>query len=122
MKKTPGKCPFDHTKLMNGAMGRLYPPHVQPPYAEPEPHEATSQPSPTKTQPFTPAYQQPAYKHAAAAPLPQQHLHQQPTFLNPEPALAAGHNGPQMLFTGPVFIGYPIDQAIQFMQHFQGNR
>lgn len=27
-----------------------------------------------------------------------------------------------MVFHGPVFIGYPMDQAIQFMQHFQGQQ
>ncbi|KAJ1331164.1 hypothetical protein MN608_04622 [Microdochium nivale] len=48
----------------------------------------------------------------------------QPTFLS-----AAGpnlprqqHSPPQMVFTGPVFIGYPMEQAIQFMQQFQGQQ
>jgi hypothetical protein len=27
---------------------------------------------------------------------------------------------PQMIFTGPVFIGYPMDQAMAFMQQFRG--
>ena len=46
-----------------------------------------------------------------------------PAFLNPDltsPGQLPSQEGrPQMLFTGPVFIGYPIEQAIQFMQHFQ---
>ncbi|EPE06350.1 hypothetical protein F503_02478 [Ophiostoma piceae UAMH 11346] len=79
---------------------------------------------------------------AFVPPKPQQYTqyaqypqHQpQPTFVNlpPKPTagdhqlptqagLAAGPGSvpPQMVFTGPVFIGYPMEQAIQFMQHFQ---
>lgn len=50
----------------------------------------------------------------------------QPTFINPlpnagntpeatKPAVAA----PQMVFTGPVFIGYPLEQAMQLMQQWK---
>jgi hypothetical protein len=28
----------------------------------------------------------------------------------------------QMIFTGPVFIGYPMEQAIQFMNQYRGNQ
>jgi hypothetical protein len=45
----------------------------------------------------------------------------QPAFINPD--LTKGtNNGPQMIFTGPVFIGYPMDQAIQFMNQYRGNQ
>ena len=53
---------------------------------------------------------------------------QQPAFLNPPPPPPTDltrppkPGAPQMLFTGPVFIGYPVDQAIQIMQHFQGGQ
>ncbi|KAK3383802.1 hypothetical protein B0T24DRAFT_606299 [Lasiosphaeria ovina] len=48
-----------------------------------------------------------------------------PTFVNPEmpvPKSERGVHPPQMVFniSGPVFIGYPMEQAIQFMQRFQG--
>lgn len=85
--------------------------------------------------PYTqPQYTQPQYTQYAQYPQHQP----QPTFLNlpPKPAdtksapnmanmpnvTGPGAAGapPQMVFTGPVFIGYPMEQAIQFMQHFQG--
>ncbi|KKY36626.1 hypothetical protein UCDDA912_g03399 [Diaporthe ampelina] len=46
----------------------------------------------------------------------------QPAFINTTEvakASAAGGSAPQVVFNGPVFIGYPMEQAIQFMQHFQ---
>lgn len=43
-----------------------------------------------------------------------------PTFLQaPDLAKAAGSPVPQMVFTGPVFIGYPVDQAMALMQQWQ---
>ena len=44
----------------------------------------------------------------------------QPAFINP-PDLQnmAGNGGPQMIFTGPVFIGYQVEQAMKLMQHWQ---
>jgi len=42
----------------------------------------------------------------------------QPTFIQP-PEVPIMNNGfPQMMFTGPVFIGYPIEQAMAFMQQY----
>ena len=82
-------------------------------------------------QAFVPLKPQQYTQYTQYAQYPQ---HQpQPTFLNlpPKPAtgdakptqagFAAGPFSapPQMVFTGPVFIGYPMEQAIQFMQHFQ---
>jgi hypothetical protein len=44
----------------------------------------------------------------------------QPTFFKtPDITRIASNPGPQMVFTGPVFIGYPIDQAITLMQQWQ---
>ncbi|RFU32020.1 hypothetical protein B7463_g4291, partial [Scytalidium lignicola] len=42
-----------------------------------------------------------------------------PTFVQSPSVSHRG--GPQMVFTGPVFIGYPMEQAIQFMQQYKGN-
>lgn len=44
----------------------------------------------------------------------------QPTFIQqPDFNKMTGGSGAQMIFTGPVFIGYPIDQAISLMQQWQ---
>jgi hypothetical protein len=49
----------------------------------------------------------------------------QPTFVNlpdmPAPTVGTGDR-PQVVFniSGPVFIGYPMEQAIEFMKQFQG--
>jgi hypothetical protein len=43
----------------------------------------------------------------------------QPAFIQPpEAAKIGGGNVPQMIFTGPVFIGYPMEQAFAFMQQY----
>ncbi|KAI0022167.1 hypothetical protein F4780DRAFT_205018 [Xylariomycetidae sp. FL0641] len=124
---TPGKCPFDHTKLAQ--MMRRSPAvkeeegkssirvgdaptaagshrHPQPPY------------TPGQHQPFTPAQPQTTPHPRATNPPPQ------PAFLNtPNPAQPKpGAAVPQMVFTGPVFIGYPVEQAIQVMQHYQAQQ
>lgn len=103
--KPAGKCPFDHTKL--AAMKGL---GLSQPAAEDKPSEASRQPATER--PPTPQKQQ-ADPRAPSPP--------QPTFLNlPQPTQAGSGNSPQMVFTGPVFIGYPMDEAIKFMQAFQG--
>jgi hypothetical protein len=44
----------------------------------------------------------------------------QPTFIQqPEFNKIASGGVPQMVFTGPVFIGYPMEQAMAFMQQWQ---
>jgi hypothetical protein len=43
----------------------------------------------------------------------------QPTFIQSPNVSKAAASGPQMIFTGPVFIGYPIDQAMSLMQQWQ---
>ncbi len=44
----------------------------------------------------------------------------QPTFIQqPDYNKVAGNGGPQMIFTGPVFIGYPIEQAMALVQQWQ---
>ncbi|TRX93853.1 hypothetical protein FHL15_005235 [Xylaria flabelliformis] len=108
LRKT-GKCPFDHTKLtpmMNDAT----------PHKQEDKDSIRLADIPPLNQPFTPAQHAPPTQTAAgSAP--------QPTFFNPAelPRSKAG-GAPQMVFTGPVFIGYPVEQAIQFMQYFQGQQ
>lgn len=112
--KRTGKCPFDHTKL--AAMGAHGPP---PPKLEPhrpttpEAHQAYHPPPPPPPHASPP-------KETAALPHFSPPL-QQPAFINPEMMKGQG-NMPQMVFTGPVFIGYPMDQAIQFMNQYRGNQ
>jgi hypothetical protein len=48
-------------------------------------------------------------------------VHSQPAFINPPEMAKTGGNGPQMIFTGPVFIGYPIEQALAFMQQYKAS-
>ncbi|KAL2757459.1 hypothetical protein ACRALDRAFT_1079669 [Sodiomyces alcalophilus JCM 7366] len=109
-KSAGGKCPFDHTKIAALMNGRGSPPPMGPPKSAGD--VVTDGP----VRPETPAKEQ--------APPP---IAPQPTFINPpappaEDAKQGGASTPQMVFTGPVFIGYPTEQAIQIMQHFQGRQ
>lgn len=45
---------------------------------------------------------------------------QQPTFFNSPQAMMGV--APQMVFTGPVFIGYPMEQALAFMQQYKATQ
>ena len=66
--------------------------------------------------------QTPNHRGPLSSPLPkpgaQSATHTQPAFLVPD-AIKVNGSTPQMVFTGPVFIGYPMEQAIQFMNHYQ---
>ncbi|SPN97116.1 uncharacterized protein DNG_00632 [Cephalotrichum gorgonifer] len=103
--KPAGKCPFDHTKFAGlGGLG----------LSHPSPHDNTPEASrkPPKEQPSAPQKED-TRPHTTSPP--------QPTFLNPPQLAQSGNSStPQMVFTGPVFIGYPMDDAIRFMQAFQG--
>lgn len=110
----PSKCPFDHTKMkkLDG-----------PGLAEfPKMEEIQSPPRPTAhkpaaSQPFTTPL-----KHTQPSVPDSPPPSNQPAFINTTEIAktsAAGGSAPQMVFNGPVFIGYPMEQAIQFMQHFQ---
>ncbi|KAK7408958.1 hypothetical protein QQX98_008836 [Neonectria punicea] len=103
-KKAPGKCPFDHTKF--AAMGGM------PPHAKHEPKPSVTLDAPEKPT-FSPAKEELPPREPSIPP--------QPAFINPDMAKGGG-NMPQMIFTGPVFIGYPMDQAIQFMNQYRGNQ
>ncbi|KAL2156939.1 hypothetical protein VTH06DRAFT_1874 [Thermothelomyces fergusii] len=86
------RCPFDHTKMFPGAARR---------------EDSAEQPSPA-AKPYGPPLSTP-----------------QPTFVNLPEVPAANRDRadrPQVVFniSGPVFIGYPMEQAIEFMKQFQG--
>ncbi|KAI0383810.1 hypothetical protein F5Y04DRAFT_249744 [Hypomontagnella monticulosa] len=103
--KKSGKCPFDHTKLglMNGSS----------PLKREDKSSFRLDDIPTSSRTSIPAHEPP---FIASNP-------QQPTFINAaEMERRRQDNKPQMLFTGPVFIGYPIEDAIRFMQSFQGQQ
>lgn len=42
-----------------------------------------------------------------------------PVFIQPHETSKVGNGGPQMMFTGPVFIGYPFEQAMTLMQQWK---
>ncbi|KAK2601726.1 hypothetical protein QQS21_004714 [Conoideocrella luteorostrata] len=101
-----GKCPFGHTKSST--------PFDGPPPSTPKPDTKSPQPAQGFTDtPFTHLKGDPT---ASAAPPPQ------PAFINPGAIKTEGSGGPQMVFTGPVFIGYPMEQAIEFMNHYRGGQ
>ena len=56
----------------------------------------------------------------APKPQPTPVVQSQPAFIQPPKATEMGGSSiPQMIFTGPVFIGYPMEQALAFMQQYQ---
>ncbi|KEY67637.1 hypothetical protein S7711_07835 [Stachybotrys chartarum IBT 7711] len=102
--KAPQKCPFDHTRLT--AFPKLDPSHQKPEVGPP---------------PAIRAPQDDPFVSKAEATPASQPAQSQPAFVNSDMTKPTGST-PQMLFTGPVFIGYPIDQAIQFMNQYRGNQ
>jgi hypothetical protein len=123
-----GRCPFDHNKLTS-VMDHLSVSIKQEskdsvPLADITPYNP----------PFTPAQgAQHAHhaqhasqaEHAQHVPPPQQAStpFSQPTFVNTAELPGLKQSGaPQVVFNGPVFIGYPVEQALQFMQHFQAQQ
>lgn len=100
VKVTGRKCPFDHNNPSALAgLGISCKPSVKEP--------SSPQHMLPEGLPFTPAKEA---APQASAPLPR------PTFINPE---LSKSGSAQMVFTGPVFIGYPMEQAIQFMNQYQ---
>jgi hypothetical protein len=96
------KCPFDHTKFAAFAQN-----------AETPMGEAKGLSGLQAAPNFSPHQE-----HAASPPSPRP----QPAFIMPSPGKEKGETPSQMVFTGPVFIGYPMDQALQFMNQYRGNQ
>jgi hypothetical protein len=115
--KPAGKCPFgfDQEAQQERPLPPP-PPHIQPPPAgKPAgkcPFDRTKMQPPTSSS-MPPPPKPPAELRETQMPPPP------PTFLQPSDFSKAGGNGPSMIFTGPVFIGYPIEQAMAFMQQYQ---
>ncbi|KAI0486195.1 hypothetical protein F4859DRAFT_469451 [Xylaria cf. heliscus] len=108
LQKT-GKCPFDHAKLASMM-------DDETPHKQEDKDSIRLADIPPLNQPFAPTQHAPPAQTAASA-LPQ------PAFVNSTELPRSKPGGaPQMVFTGPVFIGYPVEQAIQFMQYFQGQQ
>lgn len=115
-----GKCPFDHTKMRLDGPGLSEFPKMEEPQGLPRlsaEKEAASQPFTTPLKPpqpmppdSPPPSHQPAFITMAGAGT------------GTSKGGAAGASMPQMVFNGPVFIGYPMEQAIQFMQQFQNQQ
>ncbi|KHN96295.1 uncharacterized protein MAM_05881 [Metarhizium album ARSEF 1941] len=101
-----GKCPFDHAKFSTGFAG--------PPPSTPKPEKNSVEPGQGLGLGDTPFTNLKEVPPTTAEPPPQ------PAFINPASAHAEGGGGPQMVFTGPVFIGYPMEQAIEFMTRYRG--
>lgn len=91
--KQPSNCPFGHgapLEVEEKPAGKCPFPHTQ------EVREQTAVPPPPQPQP----------------------AQTRPTFVQPGELPKMSGVVPQMVFTGPVFIGYPMEQAIAFMQHY----
>ncbi|KAG5983607.1 hypothetical protein E4U43_006256, partial [Claviceps pusilla] len=111
----PGKCPFDHGKFSGAAFaGR--PPSTPNPVAKSNEAAQGFEETPFTAAAAAAAAATPA---AAAAASPSS---SRPTFINPQAIKGAPGGGvPQMIFTGPVFIGYPMEQAVEFMNQYRGS-
>lgn len=119
--RPPNKCPFDFSKMRLDGPGlaefpKMETPDQSPPTKPTATSQAAEQPHPTHL------------KQPQPAPLDSPPASYQPAFLNLPPTATtktggtAGMTVPQMVFNGPVFIGYPMEQAIQFMQQLQNQQ
>ena len=97
----PSKCPFDHTKFSAAFTG----PRPTTPNAE-----TKSPPAGLDNAPFS----------SKDEPNPAAASFSQPAYINPGMPKTDSSVGPQMIFTGPVFIGYPMEQALELMNRFPG--
>lgn len=116
--KPAGKCPFGNMAESNAATNGEIRPSSQP---QTPPIETTR---PLGKCPF--GHDQKDVKNEAPPSTNYDHhiptppvVHSQPTFIQPNDIPKQGGGGPQMVFTGPVFIGYPMEQAVAFMKQYQ---
>ncbi|KAJ4296012.1 hypothetical protein N0V88_004714 [Collariella sp. IMI 366227] len=109
----PRKCPFDHTKMFPGAVMR------EDVAASIKPEDTAHAVKQPRSQP------QPQPAMPPKNDVPPSGLPPQPTFVNLPPVLAPTDKGerPQVVFniSGPVFIGYPMEQAMELMKQWQRN-
>jgi hypothetical protein len=138
MPKPAGKCPFGHGQVKDveeapqreerndRPAGKCPVAHVQ----QAPPATTQQQERPTGKCPFGHGQQvkveleaEPQkpmdYPQAAEHQRPPPVVQSQPAFIKtPDVPKTAAGNIPQMIFTGPVFIGYPMEQAMAFMQQY----
>jgi hypothetical protein len=109
--KDGGKCPFGHGAKIEGP---------QRSQVEPSPEKV----KPKGRSPFP-------YSQMAKDSKPMEHdavkleappAQAQPVFIQTSETSKIGSTGPQMVFTGPVFIGYPIEQAMALMQQWKSTQ
>lgn len=114
LPKPVGKCPFGHGQQQSEPQEAPAPQETSPKKC-PFPFPAQNIKEEIKKEDAQPTYE-PSPKPAQAT------YHNEPTFINvPEISnQATGNVQPQMIFTGSVFIGYPMEQAVAFMQQFKG--
>ncbi|CAL3962203.1 unnamed protein product [Diplocarpon coronariae] len=111
-ERTPrpmGKCPFERGTRMVENKSTPPSPQERPAGKCPFPHAAATDGTKEATVPPLPQASKPQ-----AAP----NYQPQPIFIQSSEVLKSG-GLPPMTFTGPVFIGYPIEQAITFMQQYK---
>ena len=101
--QSSGKCPFGHTADVT-PQASPDPPKLETPRASGRCHFGNNQN----------ANAEPRIEHPDV-------VNSSPVFIQPDnvPKNGGGGGAPQFLFTGPVFIGYPMDQAIAFMNQYQ---
>lgn len=102
----PGGCPFGHGQ--SGGAEQLVVPDTQE--------------RPAGKCPFPHAMREEAPPAPTPQPQPQPAAHVEPTFIQQPLEAPKSSSVPQMIFTGPVFIGYPMDQALAFMQQYRGTQ
>jgi len=120
-----GKCPFGHGQEVQAAPPRMQQqerPAGKCPMGHGNQVKVEADPEPILGQyPERPPGKCPV-GHVHRATEEQRHppvVQSQPAFIQPpEAPKVSGGNVPQMIFTGPVFIGYPIEQAMDFMQQY----
>lgn len=107
LPKPAGKCPFGHgqQKDIEDEPER---PQERPAGKCPFPHAQKAKEEPV---------QQPRNTYQPSSSM----YHDEPAFISP-PVISKANGIPQMIFTGPVFIGYPMDQAMAFMQQFKATQ
>lgn len=137
IQRPTGKCPFGHTSKPEDSQGPKdlptpqYSSQYQPRYdAPPKSDTFTTSNVPPRSETFATSHMPPVPEHLRD---------QGPTFLAPpqygQPGMQFQHQQerqgqggstggggsvvPQMVFNGPVFIGYPVDQAMMLMQQWQ---
>jgi hypothetical protein len=100
--KQPGKCPFDHKAMAKMAEQRASQPAPHSPSLPAQPAPSTFQPPPPRSEPRVEPRDEPPPPQAAEPRAKEQDT----------PRVV-----PQMIFNGPVFLGYPPDQLIALLQN-----